>query len=103
MLLFTSGTTSEPKAAILRHRHLVSYIISSVEFLGCEPTEAQLICVPSYHIAGIAAVLSSLYAGRRIMYLPAFEASVVGAARRRRAHHARHGGADHVGAHPQRH
>ncbi len=38
VLLFTSGTTSEPKAAILRHRHLVSYIISSVEFLGCEPT-----------------------------------------------------------------
>jgi acyl-CoA synthetase (AMP-forming)/AMP-acid ligase II len=75
VLLFTSGTTSEPKAAILRHRHLVSYIISSVEFLGCEPTEAQLICVPSYHIAGIAAVLSSLYAGRRIMYLRAFEAS----------------------------
>src|SRR5580698_4734795 len=75
VLLFTSGTTSEPKAAILRHRHLVSYIISSVEFMGCEPTEAQLICVPPYHIAGIAAVLSSLYAGRRIMYLPAFDAS----------------------------
>jgi len=74
VLLFTSGTTSEPKAAVLRHRHLVSYIISSVEFLGCEPSEAQLICVPPYHIAGIAAVLSSLYAGRRIMYLPAFEA-----------------------------
>ena len=35
VLLFTSGTTSEPKAAMLRHRHLVSYIISSVEFLGC--------------------------------------------------------------------
>ena len=74
VLLFTSGTTSEPKAAVLRHRHLVSYIISSVEFLGCEPTEAQLICVPPYHIAGIAAVLSSLYAGRRIIYLPSFDA-----------------------------
>jgi acyl-CoA synthetase (AMP-forming)/AMP-acid ligase II len=75
VLLFTSGTTSEPKAAVLRHRHLVSYIIGSVEFLGCEPTEAQLICVPPYHIAGIAAVLSSLYAGRRIMYLPTFDAA----------------------------
>ncbi len=75
VLLFTSGTTSEPKAAVLRHRHLVSYIISSVEFLGCGPDEAQLICVPPYHIAGIAAVLSSLYAGRRIMYLPAFDAA----------------------------
>jgi acyl-CoA synthetase (AMP-forming)/AMP-acid ligase II len=75
VLLFTSGTTSEPKAAVLRHRHLVSYIISSVEFLGCDPTEAQLICVPPYHIAGIAAVLSSLYAGRRILYLPTFDAA----------------------------
>ncbi len=75
VLLFTSGTTSEPKAAVLRHRHLVSYIISSVEFMGCESTEAQLICVPPYHIAGIAAVLSSLYAGRRIMYLPTFDAA----------------------------
>ena len=74
VLLFTSGTTSEPKAAVLRHRHLVSYIITSVEFLGCTPDEAQLICVPPYHIAGVAAVLSSLYAGRRIMYLPTFDA-----------------------------
>ena len=75
VLLFTSGTTSEPKAAVLRHRHLVSYIITSVEFLGCAPDEAQLICVPPYHIAGVAAVLSSLYAGRRIMYLPSFDAA----------------------------
>ncbi|HWF17187.1 MAG TPA: fatty acid--CoA ligase family protein [Acidimicrobiales bacterium] len=75
VLLFTSGTTSEPKAAVLRHRHLVSYIISSVEFLGCSPDEAQLVCVPSYHIAGVSAVLSSLYSGRRIMYLPSFDAA----------------------------
>jgi fatty-acyl-CoA synthase len=75
VLLFTSGTTSEPKAAVLRHRHLVSYIISSVEFLGCGGDEAQLICVPPYHIAGVAAVLSSLYSGRRIMYLPTFDAA----------------------------
>jgi acyl-CoA synthetase (AMP-forming)/AMP-acid ligase II len=75
VLLFTSGTTSEPKAAVLRHRHLVSYIISSVEFLGSEPTEAQLICVPPYHIAGMSAILSSLYGGRRIVYLPAFDAA----------------------------
>ena len=32
VLLFTSGTTGEPKAAVLRHKHLVSYILTSVEF-----------------------------------------------------------------------
>ena len=73
VLLFTSGTTGEPKAAVLRHRHLTSYIIGSVEFLGADPSDAQLVSVPGYHIAGISSVLSSLYSGRRIVYQPAFE------------------------------
>ena len=73
ILLFTSGTTGEPKAAVLRHRHLTSYIITTVEFMGAAADEAQLVSVPSYHIAGISAVLSSLYVGRRIFYLSAFD------------------------------
>jgi acyl-CoA synthetase (AMP-forming)/AMP-acid ligase II len=74
VLLFTSGTTGEPKTAVLRHHHLTSYIFSSVEFLGADDDEAQLVSVPPYHIAGISAVLSSVYSGRRIVYLPVFEA-----------------------------
>ena len=73
VLLFTSGTTGEPKAAVLRHRHLTSYIFGSVEFLGADEDQAQLVSVPPYHIAGISAVLSSVYSGRRIVYLPAFD------------------------------
>ena len=73
ILLFTSGTTGEPKAAVLRHRHLASYIIGSVEYLAADEDEAQLVSVPSYHVAGMSAVLSSLYSGRRIMYLPVFD------------------------------
>ncbi|HEY2661280.1 MAG TPA: fatty acid--CoA ligase family protein [Caulobacteraceae bacterium] len=72
VLLFTSGTTGEPKAAILRHRHLASYVISTVDFMGAEEGEAALVSVPPYHIAGISAVLSNVYAGRRIVHLPAF-------------------------------
>ena len=34
ILLFTSGTTGAPKAAVLRQKHLVSYIFGSVEFGG---------------------------------------------------------------------
>jgi acyl-CoA synthetase (AMP-forming)/AMP-acid ligase II len=74
ILLFTSGTTGEPKAAVLRHRHLASYIISTVEFLGADADDAQLVSVPSYHVAGVSAVLSSIYSGRRIAYLPGFDA-----------------------------
>ena len=72
VLLFTSGTTGEPKAAVLRHHHLTSYVISNLEFMGSQDDEAALVSVPPYHIAGVSAVLSGVYAGRRIVYLPAF-------------------------------
>ena len=71
--IFTSGTTAAPKAAILRHSNLVSYILGTVEFGAADESEAALVSVPPYHIAGIAALLSSIYAMRRIILLPAFE------------------------------
>jgi len=70
--LFTSGTTAAPKAAILAHSNLVSYILGTVEFASAEESEATLVSVPPYHIAGIAALASSIYAQRRIVLLPAF-------------------------------
>lgn len=75
ILLYTSGTTGAPKAAVLRHKHLVSYIIGSVEFMGAAEDEATLVSVPPYHVAGMAAILSSVYAGRRIVQLPNFDAA----------------------------
>ncbi|MFN3453248.1 MAG: AMP-binding protein, partial [Sphingorhabdus sp.] len=74
VLLFTSGTTGDPKAAVLRHANLTSYVMSTVELLGADEDEAALVSVPPYHIAGISAVLTSAYGGRRIVYLPAFSA-----------------------------
>ena len=74
ILLFTSGTTGPPKAAVLRHKHLVSYILSSVEFGSAAEEAAGLVCVPPYHIAGMAAIASSIYSGRRIVQLASFDA-----------------------------
>jgi acyl-CoA synthetase (AMP-forming)/AMP-acid ligase II len=70
--LFTSGTTAAPKAAILRHANLIGYILGTVEFASADESDAALVVVPPYHIAGISALLSSCYAGRRIVLLPAF-------------------------------
>ena len=72
--LFTSGTTGTPKAALLRHEHLVSYILGSVEFMSAMDEEAALVSVPPYHIAGISAVMSNIYACRQIVQLPNFDA-----------------------------
>jgi len=73
LLLYTSGTTAAPKAAVLRHRHLASYVIGTVEFGSAGADEAALLSVPPYHIAGVMNLLSNLYMGRRLVYLDAFE------------------------------
>lgn len=75
VVLFTSGTTSRPKAVELTHNNLTSYITGTVEFDGAQPDDAALICVPPYHIAGVSAALSNLYAGRKMVYLPQFDPS----------------------------
>lgn len=75
ILLFTSGTTGPPKAAVLRHKHLVTYILTTVDFGAAEAGDATLVSVPPYHIAGMAALASSIYAGRRIVQLPNFDAA----------------------------
>ena len=74
ILLFTSGTTGPPKAALLRHKHLVSYILGSVEFASAAENDAALVSVPPYHVAGMAAIASCVYAGRRIVQLPSLSA-----------------------------
>jgi acyl-CoA synthetase (AMP-forming)/AMP-acid ligase II len=75
VVLFTSGTTSAPKAVELTHNNLTSYIMGTVEFDSAEPGDAALICVPPYHIAGVSAALSNLYAGRKMVYLTNFDAN----------------------------
>lgn len=71
--LFTSGTTGKPKAALLRHENLMGYILGTVEFGAAGEQDANLVSVPPYHIAGISAVLSSVYACRKLVQLPDFD------------------------------
>jgi acyl-CoA synthetase (AMP-forming)/AMP-acid ligase II len=72
VLLSTSGTTSKPKTAVLRHRHLVSYVLGTVELGSADTADAVAVSVPPYHVAGIANLLTNIYAGRRIVYLDTF-------------------------------
>ncbi|MEO3822732.1 fatty acid--CoA ligase family protein [Actinomadura sp. B10D3] len=72
VIIYTSGTTSEPKGVLLRHSHLVSYVVGSVEFACAEPEHAALVSVPPYHIAAVASVISNVYSGRRTVVLERF-------------------------------
>jgi fatty-acyl-CoA synthase len=73
VLIYTSGTTGEPKAAVLRHRHLTAYVTSMVEFMASGDDHAALVSVPPYHVAAVITLLTSLYGGRRLVFLPQFD------------------------------
>jgi acyl-CoA synthetase (AMP-forming)/AMP-acid ligase II len=74
VILFTSGTTSEPRAALLQHANILSYVLNSGDFMSAEEDEALLLAAPPFHVAGTTGVLSATYAGRRIVPLPRFSA-----------------------------
>jgi acyl-CoA synthetase (AMP-forming)/AMP-acid ligase II len=73
ILLYTSGTTAKAKAVVLRHEHLTSYVFGTVEFGSADEDEVSLISVPPYHVAAVAATLTNLFRGRRVVYLPDFD------------------------------
>jgi acyl-CoA synthetase (AMP-forming)/AMP-acid ligase II len=73
VLLFTSGTTGDPKAAVLRHKNLAAYLVTSLEFGAAGDDEATVVSVPPYHIAAVSSVLSTTYVGRRVVQLERFD------------------------------
>jgi acyl-CoA synthetase (AMP-forming)/AMP-acid ligase II len=75
VVIYTSGTTSAPKGVLLRHENLVSYVIGTVEYMSASDSEVALVCVPPYHIAAVASVITNLYAGRRTVVLDHFDAA----------------------------
>ena len=88
ILLFTSGTTGAPKAAVLRQKHLVSYVLGSVEFMGADEDDASLSCVPPYHIAGMAGIVSAVYSTARRSDAELHRRELIETARRENVSHA---------------
>jgi acyl-CoA synthetase (AMP-forming)/AMP-acid ligase II len=72
VIIYTSGTTSAPKGVLLRHGNLVSYVLDTVELGAASEDDAALVSVPPYHVAGVANVITNLYAGRRTLALEQF-------------------------------
>src|SRR5271163_4525759 len=57
VLLFTSGTSSAPKTAVLRHDNVMAYVFNTLEFASAAEDEAVLLAVPPFHVAGVMSVL----------------------------------------------
>ncbi|GAA5171227.1 acyl-CoA synthetase [Pseudonocardia eucalypti] len=52
-LLYTSGTTSRPKGAMMTHRALVHEYVSCIVAMGCHEHDQPLHPMPLYHSAGM--------------------------------------------------
>jgi len=62
LVLFTSGTAGEPKGVRLTRRNLVASGAASAHRLGVDPADRWLVCLPMYHMGGLAPLLrSTLY------------------------------------------
>ncbi|HMB51415.1 MAG TPA: class I adenylate-forming enzyme family protein [Natronoarchaeum rubrum] len=74
VILFTSGTTGEPKAVPLTAGNLLASAVGSAFRLGVVPDDRWLCCLPMYHMGGLAPVLRSTLYGTTVVLQSTFDA-----------------------------
>jgi len=73
LILFTSGTTSEPKGVRLTAGNLVASATASAFRLGVVPGDRWLVCLPSYHMGGLAPFVRSVLYGTSVVVQREFD------------------------------
>ena len=74
VLIYTSGTTAMPKGVELTYLNLSLYVLNTMS--PADPVAEQektLLSVTIAHVAGITAILSSIWGGRTLVILPQFD------------------------------
>ena len=77
VILYTSGTTGQPKGAELRHRNMVSNALVSEQLFGAdaERPDTYLCVLPLFHSFGQTVIQNGAFAfGGTVVMLPRFEA-----------------------------
>jgi fatty-acyl-CoA synthase len=73
-LLYTSGTTSLPKGAMVRHGPLLENNYHSASRTAMTPNDAYLLTVPSFSASGVAACCQCLTHGAKLVLMDRFSA-----------------------------
>lgn len=78
IIMYTSGTTSAPKGAMLTHGNLSANAVNYIMELGIDSECRSLLATPLFHIGGFGVVNGPiLYAGGSLHIVPRFEAKAV--------------------------
>jgi acyl-CoA synthetase (AMP-forming)/AMP-acid ligase II len=72
-LMFTSGTTGEPKGAMSTHRARMIWVLNAIIQYGLGEGDLYLGTMPQVHSAGLTFTLMHLYAGATVRILPHFD------------------------------
>ncbi|MDT3442735.1 AMP-binding protein [Pseudofrankia sp. BMG5.37] len=80
LIMYTSGTTGNPKGAMLTHLNLLMQAITAMRSYQLADAEAaMLVSAPLFHIAGVGALAPVLLTGGRAVVVPtgAFDAAAL--------------------------
>ncbi len=78
IIMYTSGTTSSPKGAMLTHGNLSANAVNYIMELGIDADSRSLLATPLFHIGGFGVVNGPiLYAGGSLHILPSFDPQTV--------------------------
>ncbi|MDQ6523255.1 long-chain fatty acid--CoA ligase [Nocardioides sp. LHD-245] len=78
VILYTSGTTGQPKGAELRHRNMRDNALSGTDLFGADPArpDTYLCVLPLFHSFGQTVIQNGGFAfGGTVVMLPRFEAA----------------------------
>ncbi len=74
-LLYTGGTTGEPKGVMLSHGNLVAAVQARIDASPSLADSVALISMPLFHVAGLTRLLTHLFSGSCCVVLPQFRAA----------------------------
>jgi len=77
LIVATSGSSDAPRGVMLTAANLAAAVQASSLRLPLTPEDLWLVCLPLFHIGGLAILLRCLQAGAGAMLLPRFDPSAV--------------------------
>lgn len=74
-ILFTSGTTGDPRACVLTHQSIVAPAREFLSWMQVVPSDRFFACLPLFHLAGIAFATAAVAAGAALCVVDRFSGS----------------------------